>query len=69
MITINGEPVLYICPYCKSGRFTKQHGWNMAVQHIKTCHPNEIKRKYRRGAGGINFCPPVYNLLFDKIGD
>lgn len=40
----NGEAVLYVCPYCKDGRFTDRYaGFNMAVEHIRTKHPNRVR--------------------------
>ena len=40
---------LYICPYCKKGRFTAKDGWNGAVKHIKENHNGNRKRASRRG--------------------
>jgi hypothetical protein len=40
-------PILYKCPYCVAGRFTKKDGWNEAVRHIRENHME--KRKKRRG--------------------
>ena len=37
--------ILYKCPYCSSGRFTKEDGWEGAVRHIKEKHLNRKKKK------------------------
>jgi len=30
------KPILYICPYCKAGRFTEDDGFAGAERHVKT---------------------------------
>jgi hypothetical protein len=37
--------ILYKCPYCLAGRFTKVDGWDTAVKHIKDKHSKN--RRYR----------------------
>lgn len=43
----NGKVILYKCPYCAAGRFTKEDGWNAAVKHIREKH-SESSRKGKR---------------------
>jgi hypothetical protein len=41
-------PILYICPYCRSGRFTAEDGWDVAVKHIRDKHLNRGEKRVRR---------------------
>jgi hypothetical protein len=66
-------PVLYKCPYCVGGRFTKKDGWDAAVRHIKENHM-EKRRKTRRGyrAGPVHVRDAGVGMaegsLFDQDG-
>lgn len=34
----NRMPVLYICPHCKAGFESREHGWADACRHIREKH-------------------------------
>lgn len=53
--------ILYICPYCKKGRFTAKDGWDGAVKHIKETHNGKRKRASRRGR------PPRSNPTMEDL--
>ena len=39
--------ILYKCPYCTTGRFTAEDGWEGACRHIKEKHLSS-KRKRKK---------------------
>lgn len=39
------NPILYKCPYCPTGRFTKDDGWLGAVRHIRERHTEKKRRR------------------------
>ena len=63
-----GDVVLYKCPYCKDGRFTKNDGWDSAVKHIKERHvkENNGSRRSRRNRHSHDTVDSSNTNLFDR---
>ena len=59
VVTDTKLPILYKCPYCVSGRFTAEDGWDGAVRHIKEKHSG----RNRNGGGRRRRQPDVENDL------
>ena len=52
------NPILYKCPYCTKGRFTKDDGWEAAVRHIEEVHRGRgavrCRNVVRRSTRGVD---------------
>jgi hypothetical protein len=48
------KPILYVCPYCKRGRFTEDDGYDGAVKHIKENHAQGGTKRHRRKESTFN---------------
>ena len=49
------KQILYVCPYCKRGRFTGDDGWDGAVRHIKLKHNRRGENARRKRPSLDNF--------------
>lgn len=62
--------ILYKCPYCTSGRFTAEDGWEGAVRHIKEKHLKAERKKRERPNPLLDEDEPCYSerdLLFAPL--
>lgn len=56
-------PILYVCPYCKKGRFTAEDGFEGAKRHIREKHPYGARNSMRRGRNSRHSDPDDDNGL------